>query len=845
MKGTRSASAWLIAGCPVLLGLPAVAFAQSGQTGVGNRSGSDIIVYGKKPNAVLAGMAAESELDENGIASYGFDTVGELLGEVVLRFNATDDQPVILINGAPASGLNEISDLPTEVVSRIQVLPRGAAAALGERPTRRVVNIVIKPDHRQITLLGAGEKATAGGAFAGETEVNLLKLSGGNRRSLVLRAKLADPLPESERDIARNPDAVAYDAIGNVLPYPASTAQIDPALSALAGFPVLVAAVPPSGGYTLTNFAAGANRPNITDTGSFRTLAPRRRVFSANANATQIFGRTTVSLNATAEHSESDALSGLPGALLLVPATSPFSPFTTDVALARYFGDALAQSQESDSLVIATIVNAQRGRWRLSLNSNLTLRDTRTDSQLGHDLTSVQGAVTAGVLDPFGPYPADLLGNIRRQASRSRSTIISNTLMANGSPFSLPSGPVNVAARLEWRSNHSRSSTSGTDIDSTSRFDRDEASARLGLVIPLLGSAGSSPIGGVGLELSGALRSVTDAKTLKEYGSGLTWQPIPEISLRASVNREDIAPPPNVLSDAVVVTEGVRIYDFIHGESAVVSYVTGGNRDVAIETRRTTSLSALAMPFASSNLSINAEYLAVKSSNAFAALPPVNAEVQAAFPDRFQRDATGRLVRVDARIVGVSQVRHEQLRWGFTYTETFGLTEGKTPGADPDLAPGTRVNLYAIHGWALSSTRLLRPGLPVVDLLDGAAIGYGGGVPRHTVEFGSAVYRHGFGAQLDGNWTDETRIASGTAAAPSQLRFLPRARLDLKMFANLGPQLPDSPLAKGARISLEISNVFNSRQRVVDENGATPFSYQPYLIDPIGRSVKLSLRKVF
>ena len=53
------------------------------------------------------------------------------------------------------------------------------------------------------------------------------------------------------------------------------------------------------------------------------------------------------------------------------------------------------------------------------------------------------------------------------------------------------------------------------------------------------------------------------------------------------------------------------------------------------------------------------------------------------------------------------------------------------------------------------------------------------------------------------------------------------------------------PWLRGTRVTFSVSNLFNSRQRVTDATGVTPISYQPDYQDPIGRTVRLSLRKLF
>ena len=55
----------------------------------------------------------------------------------------------------------------------------------------------------------------------------------------------------------------------------------------------------------------------------------------------------------------------------------------------------------------------------------------------------------------------------------------------------------------------------------------------------------------------------------------------------------------------------------------------------------------------------------------------------------------------------------------------------------------------------------------------------------------------------------------------------------------------EHPFLRGMRVSLSIDNLFDARQQVRDRLGATPLSYQPGYLDPLGRSVRLTLRKLF
>ena len=46
-------------------------------------------------------------------------------------------------------------------------------------------------------------------------------------------------------------------------------------------------------------------------------------------------------------------------------------------------------------------------------------------------------------------------------------------------------------------------------------------------------------------------------------------------------------------------------------------------------------------------------------------------------------------------------------------------------------------------------------------------------------------------------------------------------------------------------VSFRVDNLFDAHQSVTDSNGATPLRYQPLLLDPNGRTLKIEFRKLF
>ncbi len=46
-------------------------------------------------------------------------------------------------------------------------------------------------------------------------------------------------------------------------------------------------------------------------------------------------------------------------------------------------------------------------------------------------------------------------------------------------------------------------------------------------------------------------------------------------------------------------------------------------------------------------------------------------------------------------------------------------------------------------------------------------------------------------------------------------------------------------------MTLAFTNIFNQRQMVRDAFGDTPVRYQPAYLDPLGRAIHISIRKLF
>jgi hypothetical protein len=160
---------------------------------------------------------------------------------------------------------------------------------------------------------------------------------------------------------------------------------------------------------------------------------------------------------------------------------------------------------------------------------------------------------------------------------------------------------------------------------------------------------------------------------------------------------------------------------------------------------------------------------------------------------------------------------------------------------------GGRWNLSLSHTIELGNKVLVSPVGPELDLLHGDAL-TGGGVARHTLSLEGGVFYNGFGTRVSGSYKSGTRVEGTGVPGSSDLRFGDLFTLDLRMFADLGRQeklVKAVPFFENTRLSFSVSNLFDARQKVTDQNGVVPLRYQPYLIDPTGRSFQVEFRKLF
>jgi len=806
----------------------------------------EVVVNGQRRLAgeVMGDITPELRLGPRDIRAYGVANVSELL-EALAPQTASGQggggRPVVLIDGARVSGFAEIRDLPTEAIVRVDILPEEVSLKYGYPAEQKVVNIVLRRRFRAWLAEGSATAPTqSGGGDTAAAHGALLHILRGQRLMLDAKATEVDPILESDRDVIGRGD------------------------------------------------------------GAFRTLQPQSTDVVLNAVLARPLGRgVSGSLNGVFQSTESDSKLGL----------SPFSQ------------EALARHAEAQDGRLAASANGALAGWQWSYTGNLA----RNVSKSTTDRALATGAFT--------------------DRTRSTTTSADSDIVLNRALWRLPAGQVSatLTGRVSTMELDSESLRAGLFQSVALSRDIGQLQASVDAPLTRAGEGLGVAIGRLSGNVNVGVQSLSDFGDLATAGYGLNWTPVKPIRVLASFSRTDQAPTVNQLGDPVSATPGVRVFDLARGETVEAIRISGGSADLTAGRRDVFKLGITYKPFDKTNLTFQANYVASRTRDAIAAFPSASTQVEAAFPERFVRDAGGTLIQVDARPVNFARQERRELRWGFTFSRPVGPQpspeaiaamrrramgegagppgaerrrprpetaggqpgtadarpagapdgpppEGPPPGAErapgaggSGAAPGAgeaagpgpggfgggrsfggpgggrggfggfgggprggvfQIGLY--HTWAFRDEVLIRPGLPVLDLLDGAAIGAGGGSPRHQVDLQANFTRGGLGVAMNAKWESATRIDGG-AGPDDDLRFSDLATVNLRLFADLGAQrfARDHRWLRGARVTVAVNNLFDSRQEVRTAAGTVPISYQPDLLDPVGRSVRVTVRKLF
>ena len=525
-----------------------------------------------------------------------------------------------------------------------------------------------------------------------------------------------------------------------------------------------------------------------------------------------------------------------------MPAGNPFSPFATDVLLQRYLVEAapLRQRGQSTSLHAGGVLRGAWRGWQWDLTGTLDAQRRTGQVVTTIDVSAANAAIAAGA-DPFAPLApalvADRVVNRTLQITQGAGA----KFVATSRPLRLPAGAVTVTATGEAERIAADATTRGGDPFALS-FARSRIEGGVAVDVPLASRKEDVLpwAGELSANASAAVRRVGGFGALSDSTLGVSWAPFAELQVLAQLKRSTAAPTLDQLAAPQASAPLVPLFDFGTGRSRLVTLLIGGNPGLAAERRRVRSLGATIKPFAGKELRSGITFEATEIRGGIQTIYAVTPLTQAGLPDLFVRDTTGDLTTVTFRPTNIFRERQQAINLTLAANGKLGRARPAAPGG----APPDRPSFYGGIGptLRLSDRVQLRPDTAELNLLDGDTLS--SGITPRLAGYGYGGINYlGHGATFDFYCTGAARVRGGVAAAT--LDFAPLCKVNLSGSLSLHYVFPREAWTRQLGLKLEVANATNAQQRVRDGNGTVPFRYQRDLLDPIGRTVTLSLRKLF
>ncbi len=818
---------------------------------------NEIVVTGRRPpGSVVGDIPAEQILSPADIRSYGVSSVSDLLTELAPQTRSgAGGAPVVLLDGKRISGFQEIRDIPTEAILRVDILPEEVALKYGYTADQKVVNFVLRRRFRSTTVELADVIPTEGGKNSPQGELDLLTIRSGSRFNLHSTYRQSSALTESERDIA---------------------------------------------------LATTEGGTSSFDQRPFRTLQPFSRNFGTNATFAQPIGDVSASINGELNATQSVGRFGLPLDAAGIPISrDPLEQRNNNVT--GHVGTSLNgrlsprwlwtvtggfDRAESNTYTERTgdgVPNRARsisnsGEVQALANGplfSLPAGDVSTAIRVGADTSDFTSRSVRGGLASTGDVSRDSAnGRINVDlpiASRSRAVLgwLGN-LSLNGNAavnrlsdygtltsygYGLNWGPiegVRVIGSINQQEIAPSAAQLGNPVVVTPNvrvFDFVQ-----GQTVTVTTVTGGNP------DLRSSDRRVTRlALNLKPWSAK-------DLTLTANYTKQDVRNPIQGLSSATSVFEAALPGRFIRDADGNLTRVD--RRSVNFARSETENIRwgiNFSKPIKSKIQKQIEAFRAGTGPNPFAGLrfPGANGRpgeggpgqrgggAPGAAPNAAGTDAPPQGDRPNAgdRPAGDGAQANGGGEGGGRARGGFGGGgggggRGFGGGGGRVGQGGGRIQFAFYHTLNLTNRLTLAEGGPVLDAFNGDIIGSStsDGQPRHEFEGQAGYSNNGIGVRLSANYATGASVNGGTAANPTPLRFEGLATADLRLFADLGQQLElvkAHPWVRGARVTLSVDNIFNSRQQVRDAAGLTPITYQPDYRDPLGRTIRLSLRKLF
>lgn len=840
--------------------------------------GDDIVVTGARaPGSVPGDIQPERQLSPADVRSYGVSSINDLLAEIAPQTTSgRGGAPVVLLGGRRISSFAEIRDIPTEAILRVDILPEEAALKLGYRADQKVVNFVLRRRFRAVTLQGNGGVSTEGDRPNGEGQANFLALSPKGRLNLNVDYQASSNLTESERDIplvTNSIDAIDQRPFRTLLPSSDNlsanavyartilgnvAATINGRIEAttsngLFGLPGVSLDVPTASPF----YIAGTNPVDRTlNPVDFAALRQRNSGLTTTLGTTMNgdVGKWRWSLTGSYNRVESrtwtdgdyDAAPFQARLNALDPTADPRGALTSgDVnRLPDSTGRSVSNIVKADALFNGSLLSLPAGNISTSVRvggsiSDFDSRSTRYNESLGASVAQ-PGHQSRDIVN--GQFNVDL-----PIASRSKGVL---------------SGLGNLSANFNAGVDHLSDFGTLTSIGYGLNWSPIPAIRLIASITNEEEAPTAQQIGNPRIEtpnvrvfdfVNGTNATITqisggntqlraDDRHITSFGLTLNPWSKKDLTFTANYTNTRIDNPIASFPGATAAIESAFPQRFLRDADGQLLQID--SRPINFAQSRQSQLRwglSYSKPIKSKIQKELEAFRAGTGPNPFEGLN---------LPGRRRPDGGGGEGSPRGDGDGAQRAPGDGGGEGRPGRGDFGRGPGGggRGGFGGGGQGGGRLNFAVYHTFVFTNRVTVAEGGPVIDLLNGGTLGSGSGQSRHQFQVQAGYSNNGLGLRLSGNYASASRADGGTAAAPQTLHFGGLATANLRLFADLGQRLDwvkEHPWLRGTRVSLSVNNITNSRQRVTDSNGVTPVAYAPDYLDPLGRSVMLTVRKLF
>lgn len=456
------------------------------------------------------------------------------------------------------------------------------------------------------------------------------------------------------------------------------------------------------------------------------------------------------------------------------------------------------------------------------------------------------GTTTATALDPYGTNTspsvvAAILNSSTAVTINQRSNL--GAVRLSGPLLDLPGGELKVAVGGEIRREtfEQRGFVGATPVPEN--LTRDISSIYGEVFIPIVGADNAAPfVRSLSLSLSGRYDDYSDFGSTSNPKIGVSWQPLEDVSLRASYGQSFRAPGMRQVGATVgayyldAATSAVAANDPTRGAAQVATvYLLGGNKTLQPEEATTYSFGADWNPAFLPDLRASLTYYNIEYTNVIGTPSAAVVFTDPTFTSVVYRNpSSAQLASLLSIAVPVNLPSPLPAIGNFLdlRLNNFGIRE--TDGLDFDINYRWPMSFGAVYAdlagnYVLNFDTQLSPAAPVANSLD---LGISRVTARATV--GAEVGSLSLAAFL--NYRDGIRNDFTTPTGVSSYQADAYTTVDLRV----SWRMPDAGWSRGTTLALQVNDLFDEDPPFFPATDGIGGAY-----NPIGRFVAVNIRKAF